>query len=503
MDFKRATKSDHVRSFIYHELLAQIEADDKFGLNSWDDTIRHAYASYIETAKKGHLKLLYAADPNQFNIDIAREIAREHDLADPYVERILSWVVKKHPVFLVIDNVDQIESEDYQRDIFIEAQAVAKKAQVNVIMTLRDATYLKHRNSPSFDAFQVDTLYIDPPATLPVLSRRFTYAKKFLEGKKASIVTDSGAKFEVADLSAFIDSVSASLLSNGNGFLLEMLSGGDIRRALGLVREFLASGHTSSDRVLWAYAAEAKDVKGTLRDRRLAFPRHEIFHGCVLGQRKFYREEESLLPNVFDSKLGAHTKQLLRLHLLNKLTQLASAADSDGYLVENIRSELYQLGVSDADVSLLLTSLIDFRAIRTADGRAMGDKSQILPTRLGAFLIKDLAGTFSYAEICALDCSILDEKHWDDLRDLTTAVESATQEKRVQLRVERVRKFFDYLISIEEKWVVHVKRYNVGCGWDEQIVKKSIFPTIEQDLQRALSSATRKFTELRAGSRAS
>lgn len=493
LDFKRATLSDKPRVFIYRELLKAIETDEKFGLGSWDETIKHAYKAFIETAKKGHLSLLYAADQKQFDIEITREISKERESVELYVERILTWVAKKYPIFLVIDNVDQFEEENFQRDIFIEAQAVAKKIGINVIMALRDATYLRHRNTPSFDAFQVDSIYIDPPQTLPVLSRRFTYAKRFLEGKSANITTESGAKFQVENMAEFLDSVSASLLSDRNGFLIEMLSGGDIRRALGLVREFLASGHTSSDRVLWTYAKESKGKDVGPADRRLAFPRHEIFRGCVLGQRKFYREEDSLLPDVFDSKLGSPGKQLLRFHLLYKLTMLAASSDRDGCLVESIRSELYQIGISDADVSLLLKQLLDFRAIRTADGRAIGDKSLILPTRLGAFLVKELGATFAYIELCLLDCTVLDDGQWAKLRDLTVQIEAATGEKQLLLRLQRVRQFMEYLNVIEEKWVVQCKRYQVGSGWDEQVIKVHIFPTLEANLVRVAASAAKTF----------
>jgi hypothetical protein len=388
--------------------------------------------------------------------------------------------------------VDQFEKEDFQRDIFIEAQAAAKRMGLNVIMTLRDATYLRHRNSPSFDAFQVDSLYIDAPQVLPVLSRRFSYAKKFLEGKSAEIVTEGGKKFKVENLASFLDTVAASLLKDSNGYLIEVLSGGDIRRALSLVREFLASGHTSSDRVLWAHARGPREGEPAV-DKRFAFPRHEIFKACVLGQRRFYREEDSLLLDIFDSKLGTPGKQLLRLHLINKLTIIAATTDREGYLVENLRSELYQIGISDADVSLLLKQLLDFRAIRTADGRAMGDKSQLLPMRLGAFLVKELAADFAYVEMCSLDCTILDEASWESLREATLQIEAATGEKQVTLRLQRARQFLDYLSAVEEKWVVQCKRYQVGKLWDEQVVKPRVLPAFEEHAKRVQASAARAF----------
>ncbi|MCW2957196.1 MAG: hypothetical protein JWO69_2065 [Thermoleophilia bacterium] len=391
---------------------------------------------------------------------MAIEIGREREAVEPYVEKILTWIAKKYPVFLVVDNVDQFEREEFQRSIFIEAQAAAKRMSLNVIITLRDATYLRHRNTPSFDAFQVDTIYIDPPSTLPVLSRRFTYAKKFLDGRSADIRTENGSRFRIDNLGLFIDTVAASLLSERNGVLLEVLSGGDIRRALALIREFLASGHTSSDRVLWDFAEERSGARD-VRDKRFAFPRHEIFKACVLGQRRFYREEDSLLPDIFDAKLATQGKQLLRLHLVSKLVANAAVANYEGALLENLRADLFQIGVSDADFGSVIGELLNFKVIRTADGRSLAEKSQLLPTRLGGYLVRELIGTFSYIELCSIDANIFIDEHWHTLKDLTLRIDAASGYKQLMLRCERAESFVKYLRDLDESWAVQCKRYNL------------------------------------------
>lgn len=492
VDFKRATESDLPRQFIFRELLGAIETDEDFKLGSWDHSVKYAYKGFIDTAKNGFLKPLFLADPVAFDIEMAKQISKDRELVEPYVERILTWTKTRHPVFLVIDNVDQFEREEFQRDIFIEAQAGAKRMGLNVIMSLRDATYLRHRNSPSFDAFQVDSLYIDAPQTLAVLSRRFTYAKKFLEGKSAEIRTESGVTFRVTNLAEFLSSVSASLLSEKNGYLIEILAGGDLRRALNLVREFLSSGHTSSDRVLWAYAEGADGQDRGPKDKRLAFPRHEIFKACVLGQRRFYREEDSLLPNIFDSKLGSSGKQLLRIHLLAKLVAVSSAQGQEGILVESIHSDLYQIGVSDADVGTVIRQLIEFRAIRTGDGRALTDKSQLLPTRLGGYLVRDLAQEFAYVELCTLDTNIFSDRYWLELKDLTLQIDRSTGYSQLALRCKRAKLFVEYIKELEEQWTVHCRRFQLSSGWDEQIIGTQVVPALNEDVQRVINSAAKK-----------
>jgi hypothetical protein len=100
----------------------------------------------------------------------------------------------------VIDNVDQIDNDQRQNEIFSEAQAVAQRMGINIIMSVRESTFLRHRGSPIFDAFQFDSLYIDLPSILPVLSRRFSYAKKVLSGKKADLTLESGIHLKVSDI---------------------------------------------------------------------------------------------------------------------------------------------------------------------------------------------------------------------------------------------------------------------------------------------------------------
>lgn len=235
IDFKKATRSDNPRSFIYRELLELIESDQEFGLGDWEHSIRPAYREVIDRLERGPMRPLKTTDPEAFEQRVSEIIMGERERVEPYVERIGARAGAARPSFLVLDNVDQIDDDAVQSEIFSEAQAVARRLGFSVIMSLRDATYLRHRSSPVFDAFQVDALYIDPPSVASVLSRRFAFAKRVLSGHAAEVIAEGGARFRVPDLSVFFEVVSDSLLRGESGFLLEVLSGGDIRRGLHLV----------------------------------------------------------------------------------------------------------------------------------------------------------------------------------------------------------------------------------------------------------------------------
>ncbi len=486
IDFKKATDSDNIRSFLYKELLGFIENEKNLKLNSWEDTIQNAYNEDIEHLKYGPLSLVFKDDKKEFNKEITKIIMNDRDNLEPFVEKILKYASKIRPIFVVVDNIDQIESEDFQQKVFNESQAIARRINSNFILSLRESTYLKHRNKPVFDAFQVDTIYIDPPGILPVLSRRFAYAKKVLENKSADIISETGIRFNVPDLSVFFGIVASSLLSQETGYLIESLAGGDIRRGLTLVREFLSSGHTSADKALQTFI-----TNGVFK-----FPKHEIFKGALLGQRKHYREEESLLLNIYDSKLMNKSLQLLRLNILNCLVDKASDISFEGLEVEEIKSDLYRVGVTYKNTEEVLSLLSKFGAIKTIDGTILSEESKIIPTRFGGYLLKILCHEFMYLEPCLIDSSIFDMDIWEELSKLTEIIESVSGLKRVEARIKRVEIYLDYLKSIEEKWVVDCKRFNISSSWDYQIIEKDILPKAKIQFKWVLRSAGNQLDSL-------
>jgi predicted type IV restriction endonuclease len=483
LDFKKATDSDEPRGYIYSQLLQLIENDKEFGLGDWDKSIRPAYREYIENLKRGALFLLAKASPAEFDTAIARDLLDQRAKVEPYVETILRHAVGSRPGFLVIDNVDQIVNEGAQQKIFVEAQAIARRIGLNVIMSMRDATYLRHRASPVFDAFQFDSFYVEPPQVRPVLSRRFALAKDVLKGIPADVKTDNGKTVKVKDLSVFFDIVSRSLLNDDTGYMVEVMSGGDIRQGLAYVREFLSSGHTTADRALTVYLA----------DGEYNFPRHEVLRGSVLGQRKYYREDESLLLNVFDARLGpgAHT---LRLHLIGLFVGAASEAGFEGIQVEQLLEEAARLGICEADVQKTLGTLVLRRVLRTEDGAEMSASSRLLPTRLAAYLLKEMAATFAYVEFVLLDTAIHDSAVWERLVALTQEIEGTHEVvARTEKRLERIREFMKYLAVKEDAWIVECKRRGIPQGWGRAWIRETIVPGLEKDLDRVLRSANIRY----------
>jgi hypothetical protein len=484
IDFKRATKTDAPREFILRELLRLIESDTEFELGDWHKSVRPAYSAQIEALKRGPLHLLAKHDPEAFDRAVAAEIVKDRSEIGPYVESILTRASATWPGFLVIDNVDQIDDLDLQDQIFLEAQALARRVKLNVLMSLREVTFLKHRERPVFDAFEFDSFYVDPPNIIPVLAHRFIFAKKLLEGCRVDLKTEHGMTVRVPDLSVFFDIVSRSLLEEDTGLLIECLAGGNIRRGLALVREFLASGHTSADHAIATY----------LTDGTYKFPKHEFFRGAVLGSFRYFNDTVSLLPNLFDSKLGSPALQLLRLQVVAYLVERASRGLIDGVVVSEMAATIARLGVPERDFVGVVQDLGTRQFCRGTDGLPISADSAIVPTRLAAYAIKQMCGEFTYAEFCCIDAAILDGESLKTLQDMTSEIEATrSRSERLVLRGSRLRVFLDYLVRCEERWVVECKRRELGEEWSRQIVRDRLSVAILKDTEVALQSAERVY----------
>ncbi|MFV3408785.1 hypothetical protein ACNH6C_09275 [Bdellovibrio bacteriovorus] len=483
LDFKKATRQDNVRSFIYSELRDAIEEDKQFDLGDWDITISRAYEEKINNLKRGPLKPLVKSNPDQFDIRISEMVNKEREEYEPYVNQVLSYSSDLRPTYIIFDNVDQIEDLAFQASIFIEAQAVARKTGSNTIICLRESTFQKHRNDPIFDAFQFESFYIEAPTIPPVISRRLSYARKILGTHAIDLTTETGAKIRVDDVGKFFEIVAKSVLNERNGHLLEALAGGDIRRGLSLLREFLSSPHTNADRAIASY----------LIDGDYEFPKHEVFKSAVLGNKKFYDDSTSLLPNIYDSKLGSRDLQQLRLRITAMLVTGASEAAFDGKPIEEIISNLHRRAISEVDVLSVLNRLHQTRLIRTPDGLPPTPTSKIFPTRLAGYIVRNLAYEFAYSEFCSLDTVIFDEDSWQGLLELNTKVQLAKESpEKVEYRIQRTKLFFEYIAKLEDSWIVESKRRGLDPEWLEPVIKSHIIPNSVSYFDRVRESSKRK-----------
>lgn len=432
IDFRRFVTERSPIDFIIKSIFEYMKADPFF--SDYNSSIKNAYSEDIRALERGPMYLI-SRNTEKFEEKITELITNDYRLIDPYVEKLLRYAVSKTPVFVVIDNVDQHDDENIQGEIFSESIALASKLKLNLVVSMRESTYIKHRHTPTFDAFDFDPIQLEPPQIMPVLSRRFFVAHQLLVGKNGSFTALNGARFDVSDLSIFINLVQESVLGTEIGRRIEVLSNGDVRLSLRMTREFLARGYTDPAKAIENYSNKGSYI----------LPRHEAFRSILLGNQSVYQEEYSVIGNPFDSRLNKTNAQPLRLFILAALVKLSSEKSFEYLDGPTIRDTLRRIGFNDDHILKTLSDLCKLRFVHTSSHGEASFSSNYYPSKLGGYLIRDLIGDFTFVENVLMDTFIASKDVWESLKKLSDTIkEERNTLRRLEARIRRVKLFYDY-----------------------------------------------------------
>jgi len=433
VDLRSVSGGERPIDAIYSSIFDYIKSDDFF--SSWDRAIRSAYKDEIDSLRRGPLSLV-AASEEDFKKRLSDVVMNDYSAVKPYVDKLIKYASSKKPIFLVIDNVDQFESEVFQGQVFADAISFASRFSVNLVLAMREGTFVKHRSNPTFDAFDFDPLSIEPPSITAVLSKRFMVLRKALEGKSGQFIAENGAKFDVDDLSIFADLVQESVLGSEIGNRIEVLANKDVRLALRMTREFLERGYTEPGKAISLHRL----------DRKYVLPRHEAFRAILLGNQNVYSEAFSVIGNPFDSRLSRSSSQMLRMFVLAGLVRFGSDATAEYIEGTTVRDVCRRLGYGDAAVTKVVEDLCRLRFCQTASHESPNFGSSFFATRLGGHIIRELIADFTFLEAMLMDTFISHDGLWSSLKDLShdIGVERDTV-RRISLRVERIKMFWKNL----------------------------------------------------------
>lgn len=480
IDFRTYSTTQPSMKFLCDELKSCINKD--VFLSDYDRCIRHAYRDEIEALFKGPLFLL-ADDEGERKRRISSLLMADYEQTQPYVEKVLKYAAERAPVFLVIDNVDQHDEEGAQAAIFGDAMALAQKLRLNLICSMREATYVKNKNTVVFDAFDFDPVTVDPPDVRAVLSKRFFVARSLLQGRSASFIAENGFNVQISDLSVVIELVQSSVLGTELGNLIEVLATSDIRLALRMTREFLRSGWTASGKALRVYQATGKYV----------MPQHEALRAIMIGTQQVYFEEFSELGNPFDSRLAKSEAQLLRLYILSAIVNMSSERSFRHLDGEEIRNHVREIGFGDNIVKKVLDDLCRLRFMHTTSHSAPTFESDYIVSRLGGYVVRRFIADLMYLENVMMDTFIADGKTWDTLKQLTSEIHAERDIiKRIRTRKARAQEFYSYMTGLYD--VLHDESIRRGLPreWCSHPLK-ALEKDFEQNLVRVMSSANRNY----------
>jgi len=440
IDFEKMGKLGNPRQFIYRCLLEYVAKEHPGHKMDFQNLVEPAYAEEINQMLRGPLAPI-KDNEDLLNQKVSEHIAKDYEAIEPYVDKLLQYISSRRLSVVVLDNVDLYEDENLETSVFSEGLALSKRLKLNVIVSIRDTTFIRHKTDSTFDAFELRKLWIDPPPFKAVLSSRLSYSRTVLEGKHVRVPLSNSINLDVPDLGSFFDIVQRSILQGPAGDRIAEFADTNIRKGIELINNFLTSGHIQADRAIASY------IKG---DTTYSFPEHEIFKGMMLGQWKHYKEKRAECLNLFDARLGTKRLRLLRIILVNFLYSRARSTDTLETPVRDCVLELSSVGASEDQILTCLCQLNKYRIVRNVTAETIVINSTIVLNRCGGYYSQYLCHTFPYAEACLMDTAIDDKDIWSELSEITQRVERCSRiPARMSLRVKRICIFMDYLIELE------------------------------------------------------
>lgn len=481
-DFKDFSKFQSPREYLIERLNEYVTFSSR--LNSYEQFVSKAYGQEIDVLKRGPLSLISK------NKDAVAQAVYDHisqDMKDkaPYVEKLLKHASNSVPIFLVVDNVDQITEPDIQEAIFLEALSFARRVGANLILAMRDYTYVKNRNSPVFDAFDLDAVYIDAPPVPAVLGARFRLAEQLVSGQEVDDFTAKGHRVHIDDAAQIVSLLRGSVLGTEVGRVIEVAAAGDIRLALRMTRNFLQYGYASS-------------VERYMRFRthsRIHFATHEAIRAIMLGNSIIYRDDLSAFINPFDAKIGRSEAQFLRIYIISAITNLASDSNFAGIeAIEVIRS-LEKIGFSERNVSKVLDDLIEARVLFTQSQQPYSRDAVLLPNRLAGYIARELISMFVYLETTLYDTFIFDDDAWGVIQPLFKQIyREKNSVERLKLRKEAVKTFYEFCAAGFATLSSQAQTTGLGPAWQVNPFERAR-PVFRENLNRVMRSGRRSGAE--------
>ena len=470
-----------IRTTIWEKLVKALDMD-KLLESSREVLLKELFSDRFEIARRQDLEGLEKKS-EAYNVRLNALTAEwKQDKAYCAVRLAGYWAVKGKGIIVVVDNTDQYSSE-LQDFCFTSAQEISNHLGCVTLISMREERFYNSKIHGLLDAFQNSGFHISSPKPSSVFKKRLTYVNMLLStpNRRAKIV-DSEVNQKFIDESAQYLSIILKDFNSDHSPLSAFLTAcahGDTRLSLDLFRSFLLSGYTNVDEML---------ATGNWK-----FKIHQIVKPVMIPNRYFYDEALSDIPNVYQVRYIRHGSHFTALRILRKLAKsidrstptYVSTAELKAYFVNTFN-------MSD-DFTRNLDILLR-RGFVESNNRldAYSDHvDSVKITTYGLYMVRDLAAYFTYLDLVCTDCGIFTEEVSNYL------VDAARQEfdlflrgerlERVNIRLDRVKKFIDYL-SMEE--ARERDYYSLGMK-EEDMFTYTLSRAFDEEKRAVLKSAKR------------
>ena len=491
VDFLAPPPINNAENFVFNSILDQLRKKySSFNLESRENLLR------IYNDKINLFKETFPNPPKSENFDNKLSAKLEEWTSDvvSYTGRILSDSRRlKRTCVLCIDNVDQL-SPEYQAMIFLIAQRAARDLSAVVIVALREESYYSANIRNTFTAYNNRKFHIASPDFSYLIRSRLRYCREVLSlpEDKIMVTLRSGVHFDKAKISNFLNIIEYSIFSRNKNIVrfIEALGFGNMREALDMFSTFLYSGVTNVDKMLLIYE----------RDGNYFVAFHEFAKSIILGDRKYYKDSESKVMNVFDCSQDRNSSHFTTLRLLSLLLAYhnSTSAEGRGFVsIDEVFDSFVDIFDNESDLKKSILRLIDKQLVQldTRSTKTMDNASYIRITSAGWYYFKYLVRSFPYLDQVFQDTPFDEEQTAKDLKHYIVDLDKLadTQDnmlQRMEIRFDRVDMFLSYLLAEEEK---EFKAFNLAQV--SGILGESIMPSIREQYEREKAWIQRRVSE--------
>lgn len=284
-----------------------------------------------------------------------------------------------------------------------------------------------------------------------MLKKRIQFALEILgTGSDARLASGVGITSESLEL--FLRVLDRNLSLNRQlTTLLDNLAGGDMRRALDFVTQFIGSGHVDTEKIIGIERADPG---------KYFIPMHEFLRSLLHGDGEFYDPENSPIANLWSIDRPDSRNHFLAPISLHHIRAKGEARDGSGYIdLSDVYHYLQGLGFDGDAVDFTLSKLGHHKLIEAPlsdfDPKV---SSQVRVTTVGAYTLSSLPGLFTYNDAVLVD---------------TPIVEAALRQRIIDARtlVDRVERAHIFKLYLDESWNAAGIQSD---GWDWSIVSAAL-----------------------------
>jgi len=455
IDFLKAPDDPEcVELFVWQTILEQLrDRYAQYGLERRRN-LRRAYKKDLEVLEESALRP-YKQSATQYEEKLAEYLGKWQSDTANYVPRLLNTCEPRQnrKVVLFIDNVDQLSPES-QAKTFLLSQRITRSIGSLTIVAMREESYYTASVQKSFTAYTSRKFHIASPRFLDIIQNRIAYAQTFLNNmiRNPSFDTDQQKLQDAKDIYDLLTIVSESLFSVNRNIVrfIEAICFGNMRSALEMFIAFLTSGATDVDKMINIYRRDGKYYVGF----------HEFVKSVMLASRKYYKEEQSPIFNVFDCGAYKNSSNFTALRILDVLLSYRAQAsrEGQGYIeIARLLSSFEDTFDDTEDFIVTLNRLLQAQLVEvnTRSTESIRGASHVRVTSAGWYYSRYLVRSFCYLDLVLQDTPFSSSQVAEELKQSVYLVDNLSDREedkveRVEERFKRVESFLDYLKREED-----------------------------------------------------